>query len=103
MSTVGDLTRFYRALFDGSIFSDDATLDAMLTVSSPGRPDGAALGIFAAHIAGQQCFGHPGYWGTEAYYCPELGLAFAIETNQADESMLDTTPVEQTVVELATR
>jgi D-alanyl-D-alanine carboxypeptidase len=101
VSTVGDLTRFYRALFDGRIFSDDTTLDAMLTVSKPGHPAGAGLGIFAAEIAGQRCWGHPGYWGTEAYFCPKLHLAFAIETNQADESKLDTTAVEKTIVALS--
>lgn len=101
VSTVGDLTRFYRALFDGEIFTRDASLDAMLTVSQPGRHDGAALGIFATDIAGQKCWGHPGYWGTEAYYCPKLKLAFAIEMNQADEAKLDTTNVEHTIVDLA--
>jgi len=101
VSTVGDLTRFYRALFDGRVFSDDATLDAMLTVSTPGRPEGAALGIFAADIAGARCWGHPGYWGTEAYYCPDLKLAFAIATNQADETQLDTSALQQTIVDLA--
>jgi D-alanyl-D-alanine carboxypeptidase len=101
VSTVGDLTRFYRGLFDGQIFSHDNTLDAMLTVSKPGHRAGAALGIFATVIAGERCWGHPGYWGTEAYYCPASALAFAIETNQADEARLDTTSVERVIVGLA--
>jgi len=101
VSTVGDLTRFYRGLFDGRVFSDDATLDAMLTVSKPGERAGAALGIFASEIAGEACWGHPGYWGTEAYYCPRHALAFAIETNQANEAKLDTTALEATIVGLS--
>jgi D-alanyl-D-alanine carboxypeptidase len=100
VSTVGDLTRFYRALFDGRVFGHDKTLDAMLTESKPGHRAGAALGIFATEIAGTRCWGHPGYWGTEAYYCPGPGLAFALETNQANEADLDTTSVEKTVVGL---
>jgi D-alanyl-D-alanine carboxypeptidase len=98
VSTVGDLTRFYQALFDGQVFSDDATLDSMLTVAEPGRAAGAGLGIFTATIGGQRCWGHPGYWGTEAYACPKLSMAFALETNQANEADLDTRAVERTIV-----
>jgi D-alanyl-D-alanine carboxypeptidase len=102
ISTVGDLSRFFRALFNGQVFTDDATLDSMLTVSQPGRADGAALGIFATTIAGERCWGHPGYWGTEAYYCPKSATAFALETNQANEEDLDTTAIERTIVDLGT-
>ena len=75
----------------------------MLTVSRPGRRDGAGLGIFATRIAGVRCYGHPGYWGTEAYACPALEMAFTIATNQADEAKLDTTPVQRTIVAVRTR
>jgi D-alanyl-D-alanine carboxypeptidase len=101
VSTVGDLSRFFRGLFDGRVFSNDATLQSMLTVSPPGRHAGAALGIFSTDIAGLRCWGHPGYWGTEAYFCPKVSTAFALETNQADEAALDTTAVEATIMELA--
>ncbi len=84
------------------MFTNDATLDSMLTVSQPGRADGAALGIFATTIAGERCWGHPGYWGTEAYYCPKSATAFALETNQANEDDLDTAAVERTIVGLGT-
>ncbi len=100
VSTVGDVTRFFRALFDGRVFDHTDTLDAMVTVSKPGRHAGAALGIFAADIAGERCWGHPGYWGTEAYFCPESSLAFAIETNQADEDTIDTTALQKTILRL---
>ncbi|MGZ4691041.1 MAG: DUF459 domain-containing protein [Acidimicrobiia bacterium] len=103
VSTVGDLTRFFRGLFNGQVFADDSTLDEMLKVSTPGRRAGAALGIFRAKIAGETCWGHPGYWGTEAYYCPRTAVAFALATNQANEADLDTTAVEHTIVDLARR
>ncbi|MFN8025780.1 MAG: serine hydrolase domain-containing protein [Acidimicrobiia bacterium] len=101
VSTVGDVTTFFRALFDGRVFDHDATLDEMLTVSKPGRRAGAALGIYRATIGGVRCYGHPGYWGTEAYACPALDAAFTIATNQADETELDTTPVQQAILALA--
>ncbi len=101
VSTVGDVARFYRALFDGKVFDHDATLDEMLTVSGPGRDAGAALGIFETRIAGSRCYGHPGWWGTEAYHCPEPDLTFALTVNQADESLIDTRPVERTILGLA--
>jgi D-alanyl-D-alanine carboxypeptidase len=101
VSTVGDLARFFDALFDGEVFDDDDTLDAMLTVSGPGRSAGAALGIFEARIAGVRCWGHPGWWGTEAYHCPGRELTFALTVNQSDEASIDTAPVERAVMRLA--
>ena len=62
---------------------------------------GAAIGIYAATIDGVRCYGHRGYWGTEAYACPALDAAFTIATNQADETKLDTTPVQHTLLQLA--
>jgi len=102
VSTVGDVTTFFRALFDGRVLQP-AGLRAMTTVSTAGRSDAAALGLFRHRIAGTECWGHPGYWGTVAYACPDLDLAFAITTNQADESAVDTTPLERAVVRLARR
>ena len=101
MSTVSDVTTFFRTLFEGRVFDHDTTLDQMLSVSKPGRGAGAALGIYAATIDGVRCYGHHGYWGTEAYACPALDAAFTIVTNQADETKLDTTPVQHTLLQLA--
>jgi len=101
VSTVGDVARFFAALFDGRVFDHDSTLDEMLTVSEPGRRAGAALGIFATRIAGVRCWGHPGWWGTEAYHCPARNLTFALTVNQADEALLDTRPVARTILGLA--
>jgi D-alanyl-D-alanine carboxypeptidase len=103
VSTVGDLTRFFRGLFDGQVFTDPSTLHEMLTITKPARHAGAGLGIFATKIAGEQCWGHPGYWGTEAYACPKEKMAFALETNQANEDDLDTTAVERTIMSIARR
>jgi len=101
ISTVGDLSRFLQALFDGEVFEHDRTLETMVTVSGPGRGAGAALGIFDRRIAGERCYGHAGYWGTEAYACPRARVAFALTVDQADEDLVDTEPVLCTIVRLA--
>jgi D-alanyl-D-alanine carboxypeptidase len=101
VSTVGDVSRFFEELFRGRVFDHDATLDTMLTVSRPGRRDGAALGIFRWRADGVRCWGHPGYWGTVAAYCPARHVAYAITTDQADEDLIDTGPLERTIVRLA--
>jgi D-alanyl-D-alanine carboxypeptidase len=101
VSTVGDVSRFFRALFDGRVFERDATLDTMLTVPNPARDDGAALGIFRWDVDGVRCWGHPGYWGTVAAYCPARRVAYALTTDQADEDAIDTEPLERTIVRLA--
>ena len=77
VSTVGDLTRFYHALFHGKVFHDPATLKTMTRVAGPGKAEGGAMGIFAVDVDGERCFGHRGYWGTQTIHCPELDLTFA--------------------------
>ena len=57
VSTVGDVTRFFRALFDGRVFADPTTLDAMTTVSDAGRAEGGALGLFRTEVGGEECWG----------------------------------------------
>jgi D-alanyl-D-alanine carboxypeptidase len=101
VSTVGDVSRFFEALFRGRVFDHDATLDTMLRVSRPGRKHGTALGILRWRVDGVRCWGHPGYWGTVAAYCPARHVAYAITTNQADEDLIDTGPLERTIVRLA--
>jgi D-alanyl-D-alanine carboxypeptidase len=100
VSTVSDLTRFYRALFHGGILRE-RTLRAMTRVSRPGRHDGAALGIFRFDVDGETCFGHPGYWGTETVHCPGLDLTYTRTTNQADDSDFVAGPLERVLAGLA--
>jgi len=103
VSTVSDLTRFYRALFHGAIFHTRKTLEAMLHVSRAGRRAGAGMGIFRVDVDGERCFGHPGYWGTETIHCPRLDLTIARTTNQADDSDFDSGPLERVAADLARR
>ncbi len=101
VSTVSDLTRFYRALFHDKIFHNRKTIRTMTHVPAAGRRAGAGLGIFSEDVDGERCFGHPGYWGTETVYCPRLDLTFARSTNQADDSDFDSGPLEGVVADLA--
>jgi D-alanyl-D-alanine carboxypeptidase len=103
VSTVADLTKFSRALFRGKVFDDPHSLATMEKVSGPGRKAGAAMGLFALDVAGEHCYSHPGYWGSESTYCPRLDLAFARTINQADDAGFDYQRLERVIVQLARR
>jgi D-alanyl-D-alanine carboxypeptidase len=101
VSTVDDLARFYRGLFHGKVFEKPATLETMTKVSGPGRHAGAAMGIFVVDAAGERCYGHAGYWGTQTIHCPRLDLTFARTINQADDSAFDYDALEKVIVAAA--
>jgi D-alanyl-D-alanine carboxypeptidase len=99
VATMGDLTRFMRALFTGQVFTKPATLDTMLTtVAGAGRgpgPEGIKttpgiyrMGIFVVEVDGTTVYHHAGYWGTVAGYAPSLDLAFATAITQRDARAL---------------
>ena len=101
VSTVSDLERFYRALFHGKVFHDPSSLRTMTRVEGPGRDKGAGMGIFRVDVDGETCYGHRGYWGTQAIHCPRLDLTFARATNQADDATFDSDPLERVIADLA--
>jgi D-alanyl-D-alanine carboxypeptidase len=93
-STVGDLARFFRALFTGEVFEDPATLDTMLSTVEVERvgPDyfGSELtmgeyrmGVVVTEIDGYTVYRHGGFFGTTAAYVPELDLALSATVNRA--------------------
>jgi len=100
-STVGDLARFYRALFTGGVFADPATADVMLTTvdgvqALPGAseralPPGAyRMGIWVVEVEGFTTYRHTGFFGTLATYVPELDLVVTVTTNQnSDQGALN--------------
>jgi D-alanyl-D-alanine carboxypeptidase len=92
-STVGDLARFYRALFTGGVYADPATAEIMLTTidgaqALPGASDRALppgayrMGIWVTEVEGYTAYMHTGFFGTLAAYFPELDLALAVAVNQ---------------------
>lgn len=92
-STVGDLARFYRALFTGGVYADPATAEIMLTTidgaqALPGASERAMapgvyrMGIWVTEVEGYTAYMHTGFFGTLAAYLPELDLAVAVAVNQ---------------------
>lgn len=88
-----NVVRFYRALVRGEIFRKKETLDLMLAVSPQSANDGGAsgygMGIGRGEIAGVACYGHSGFWGTVARYCPSVDVGVFVATNRATDQ---TTP-----------
>ncbi|MDQ3063425.1 MAG: class A beta-lactamase-related serine hydrolase [Acidobacteriota bacterium] len=87
VSSVEDLARFYRALFNRKVFVRDSTLQTMLTVPPTNEriPGGAhGMGIFRRNISGNLCWGHNGFWGTSAYHCPASDVTVVRHYNQAE-------------------
>lgn len=80
-STVGDLTRFFRALLEGRVVAE-ASLASMQTQSLvPGS--GLGRGIFLLSVGEQTCWGHEGFWGAGVCYCPSSRTSVALTTNLA--------------------
>ena len=99
VATMGDLTRFMRALFTGQVFAKPATLDTMLTTipgAGPGpgeagpktTPGVYRMGVFVVEEEGLTLYRHTGYWGTVASYSPELDVAVAAAVTQRDGKAL---------------
>jgi D-alanyl-D-alanine carboxypeptidase len=85
VSTVDDLASFYRALLEGRVFKRAATLRTMLGKASPLRVADGGMGIFSVRIggrAGDNCWGHSGFWGTTVVHCPDSGVTLALTVNQ---------------------
>jgi len=88
VSTVGDLARFYRAVFTGGVFTDPATTGVMLTSIDgveplpDARPLGYRMGIWVTEIEGFTTYMHTGFFGTLAAYVPDLDLTVAVTVNQ---------------------
>lgn len=76
VSTVTDLGRFIRGLFDKRLFRHQRTLDLML--SDP--HDNYSLGIRSAG----SFFGHFGFWGSTLAYDPERKVTFCLSLNQVN-------------------
>jgi len=83
VSTAGDVATFYAALFEGEVFDDPATLERMTTVSPQSGAEQGALGVFLVESDGIPCYGHTGFYGTEAVHCPEADLTIVRSTGQA--------------------
>ena len=94
MSTSRDLGRFFRALLRGDVFREASTLETMTTtlVGVPAAegtgvdddPSSAATFLFRDEIAGEEWWGHSGYWGTTAYTCPARDVTIVAGHQRSD-------------------
>jgi len=93
VATVGDLARFWRALFTGGVFSDLETLGTMLSTidgvrglpeDGPGAlPPGAyRMGVWVVEVDGLTTYRHTGFWGTSASFVPQLDLVVTATVDQ---------------------
>ena len=92
VSTVGDMSRFMRALFTGGVYQSDSTLKEMLSSVDAKRGGSAAYGQFI-QVPGEYrmgieggsqgvVFNHKGYLGTYAAFIPSLDMAIGLSVNQ---------------------
>jgi D-alanyl-D-alanine carboxypeptidase len=99
VSTVGDLARFWRALFAGGVFENASTLDTMLTTidgaraladASPGAlpPGSYRMGLWEVEVEGYRTYRHTGFWGTLATYVPDLDLVVTVTVDQHESGPL---------------
>jgi D-alanyl-D-alanine carboxypeptidase len=93
VSTVGDLARFYRAVFVDQVFESKGTVYIMLTTDGDAQPlpdaseralpPGAyRMGIWEVNVDGFETYRHTGFFGTLATYVPDLDLTVTATTNQ---------------------
>ncbi len=85
VSTVGDLTTFIRALFEGRVVSPASLASMQTPASIPifGR------GLYLSSLGTQACWGHEGFWGVGMYYCPDSRTSVALAINLAPLGEID--------------
>jgi D-alanyl-D-alanine carboxypeptidase len=99
VSTTEDLARFYEGLFTGKVFEKPSTLRTMTKPAKASGDEKAGMGIYTVDAAGERCYGHRGFWGTQTIACPDLDLTFARTTNQADDEDFDDDALEIALME----
>jgi D-alanyl-D-alanine carboxypeptidase len=103
VSTVDDLSAFYRALLRGEVFTDPGTLDMMLDIPSSNAGSQAGMGIFRLYVEGNECWSHGGFWGTFVLTCPDLDVTIAASWGQAlPDAQFNAETVFQRAFQLAT-
>jgi D-alanyl-D-alanine carboxypeptidase len=101
VSTTADLATFYQALFAGDVFDDPSTLATMLREPDARGAQGTGMGIFSTTIAGKECWGHSGFWGSDVEYCPDAALTIVLSVNQALPGEFNRARFERRVANLA--
>jgi D-alanyl-D-alanine carboxypeptidase len=79
LSNTADLIDFYKALFQGKIFDNPATLGLML---EPGKYSikpklDYGMGMYIVQVNSMDAYCHSGFWGTQVLYIPKLDIYMA--------------------------
>ena len=85
VSTLDDVQRFLRGVFNCRLFADVDTLDRFLTGPEASGNYYYAMGVGRKQILGKHLWGHLGHWGSFMSYCPEqrLSLCGTLNYDQA--------------------
>ena len=113
-STVGDMARLMRSLFTGGVYSEEGTIDTMLTTIEGARaladaketallPGAYRMGVWVVEVEGFTAYRHTGFFGTAATYVPELDLTVASTINQGEGPMLHIELVDCAIAIVTTR
>jgi hypothetical protein len=72
-----------RAVLTGKLFHRPNTLAASLVPSNAAKTEGHARGnlLYTVAVGERTCWGHGGFLGTLAVYCPDVDLAVAINVD----------------------
>ena len=76
--SMGDLARFWTALFDGELYDEPATLVTMLGEPSSTDGEGVGMGVFKTTVSSREGWEHSGFWGTYGAHFPDTGVSIAI-------------------------
>ncbi|KAK5096442.1 hypothetical protein LTS08_007698 [Lithohypha guttulata] len=90
-----DLNRFGRALFEGRLL-DEKVMQLMYSLE-PSRFYGCGIANYS--FAGQQAWGHTGFWHSCLFWVPSLDLAISGTGNQAAGNPFDIDKLVQNVID----
>ncbi len=85
LASVGDMSKFMRALFTNQVFAKESTLDTMLTTTIDTEKTAYRMGVAVRDYDGVKTYQHSGFWGTIALYAPELDLTVAAAVTQQEQ------------------
>jgi D-alanyl-D-alanine carboxypeptidase len=95
VSTTTDLATFYTALFEGQLINQ-ASLQQMTDVQYAGEHENRyGLGLYESNYQGAIYFGHYGFYGSYAGYCPENQTVLVYNIGQANPDFYVAGLVEQ--------
>lgn len=87
LSTPADLARYLRLLLHGDILCADTVRMMMAPTpqSLAAGGGGYGMGLARRSVAGEDCYGHGGFWGVVAWYCPGVDLAVVGFVSNTDQ------------------